>query len=50
MEEDKKISCGIKKLTNSEVISFDFLQDSSNRILVNKINEIIDYLDNQIQN
>lgn len=48
MEDIKeKTKTGIEKINNKEIISFDFMQDSSNRILANKINEIIDYLDSQ---
>lgn len=48
MEEIKeKTKTGIQKLSNADIFSFDFMQDNSNRILANKINEIIDYLDNQ---
>lgn len=34
----------IDKIKKEEIFTFDFMQSSTDRVIVNKINEIIDYI------
>lgn len=37
----------IEKLNKEDIVSLDFIQDASNKKIVDKINEIIDYLNKE---